>query len=484
MTGMGHSFIPVFKIRMKGTAKMPAKLKSVYICSSCGFESPKWNGKCPSCGEWNTFEEDIIEEAPKKSSLKAAPSAASGADCSDKIRTLSQIDTDEEIRYSTGAGELDRVLGGGLVKGSLVLLGGEPGIGKSTLLLQICSYLGAEHSILYVSGEESVRQVKLRADRLGVTTPNLYLLSMTDAESICSTIMSSRPDIVIIDSIQTMNIRSISSASGSITQVRECTNLFMHLAKDMEIPIFLVGHVNKDGAIAGPKVMEHIVDTVLFFEGDRHQSYRLLRAVKNRFGSTNEIGVFEMLDRGLQEVENPSQMLLSGRPHNVSGTCVACVMEGTRPILAEVQALAAKTSYSAPRRMATGFDFNRLNIIIAVLEKRLGIFLGTLDIYLNIVGGFRLDEPAGDLPVAMALYSGVMDKQINEELIAFGEIGLGGEIRSVSHIVQRIKEAERMGFKYCVVPKQSMSNISTKDYNIKIIAVSTLKQALDCVDKL
>ena len=281
-----------------------------------------------------------------------------------------------------------------------------------------------------------------------------------------------------------MCINRISSSPGSLTQVRECTNLFMHTAKSLELPIIIVGHVNKDGAIAGPKVMEHIVDAVLHFEGERHQSYRLLRAVKNRFGSTNEIGVFEMLDRGLQEVENPSQMLLSGRPHNVSGTCVACVMEGTRPILAEVQALAAKTSYSAPRRMATGFDFNRLNIIIAVLEKRLGIFLGTLDIYLNIVGGFRLDEPAGDLPVAMALYSGVMDKQINEELIAFGEIGLGGEIRSVSHIVQRIKEAERMGFKYCVVPKQSMSNISTKDYNIKIIAVSTLKQALDCVDKL
>lgn len=457
-----------------------AKSKYIYTCNQCGYESSKWNGKCPSCGAWNSFEEDIAE----KPSIAGRSAQSTAADLSDKITELENIGADDDIRYDTGLQELNRVLGGGLVKGSLVLLGGEPGIGKSTILLQICQFLGEDHSVLYVSGEESARQIKLRAQRLRVDTENLYILTATDAESIAETISSCTPDIVIIDSIQTMCINRISSSPGSLTQVRECTNLFMHTAKSLELPIIIVGHVNKDGAIAGPKVMEHIVDAVLHFEGERHQSYRLLRAVKNRFGSTNEIGVFEMLDRGLQEVENPSQMLLSGRPHNVSGTCVACVMEGTRPILAEVQALAAKTSYSAPRRMATGFDFNRLNIIIAVLEKRLGIFLGTLDIYLNIVGGFRLDEPAGDLPVAMALYSGVMDKQINEELIAFGEIGLGGEIRSVSHIVQRIKEAERMGFKYCVVPKQSMSNISIKDYNIKIIAVSTLKQALDCVDKL
>ncbi|MDD6098021.1 MAG: DNA repair protein RadA [Oscillospiraceae bacterium] len=457
-----------------------AKSKYIYTCNQCGYESSKWNGKCPSCGAWNSFEEDIAE----KPSIAGRSAQSTAADLSDKITELENIGADDDIRYDTGLQELNRVLGGGLVKGSLVLLGGEPGIGKSTILLQICQFLGEDHSVLYVSGEESARQIKLRAQRLRVDTENLYILTATDAESIAETISSCTPDIVIIDSIQTMCINRISSSPGSLTQVRECTNLFMHTAKSLELPIIIVGHVNKDGAIAGPKVMEHIVDAVLHFEGERHQSYRLLRAVKNRFGSTNEIGVFEMLDRGLQEVENPSQMLLSGRPHNVSGTCVACVMEGTRPILAEVQALAAKTSYSAPRRMATGFDFNRLNIIIAVLEKRLGIFLGTLDIYLNIVGGFHLDEPAGDLPVAMALYSGVMDKQINEELIAFGEIGLGGEIRSVSHIVQRIKEAERMGFRYCVVPKQSMSNINTKDYNIKIIAVSTLKQALDCVDKL
>ena len=450
-----------------------AKSRFVYTCNQCGYESSKWNGKCPSCGAWNSFEEDIADIGPAsgKSSSQAAP------DLSDNILELDDIGADSDVRYDTGVGELNRVLGGGLVKGSLVLLGGEPGIGKSTILLQICQYLGEEHSVLYISGEESARQIKLRAQRLGVDTENLYILTATDAESVSATIASSAPDIAIIDSIQTMSISRITSSPGSLTQVRECTNLFMHTAKNLEIPVIIVGHVNKDGAIAGPKVMEHIVDAVLYFEGERHQSYRLLRAVKNRFGSTNEIGVFEMIDKGLREVENPSQMLLSGRPHNVSGTCVACVMEGSRPILAEVQALAAKTSYAAPRRMATGFDFNRLNIIIAVLEKRLGIFMGSLDVYLNIVGGFRLDEPAGDLPVAMALYSGIMDREIDEELIAFGELGLGGEIRSVSHIAQRIREAERMGFKKCIVPKQSVSAIDPKDYDIEIIPVSTLKQA-------
>jgi DNA repair protein RadA/Sms len=452
-----------------------AKSKYIYTCNQCGYESTKWNGKCPSCGAWNSFEEDIADTAPAGS--RSVISSGAAPDLSDSILELEDIGADSDVRYDTGTGELNRVLGGGLVKGSLVLLGGEPGIGKSTILLQICQFLGEEHSVLYISGEESARQIKLRAKRLGVDTENLYILTATDAEAIAQTIVSSAPDIAIIDSIQTMSISRINSSPGSITQVRECTNLFMHTAKNQEIPIIIVGHVNKDGAIAGPKVMEHIVDAVLYFEGERHQSYRILRAVKNRFGSTNEIGVFEMMDKGLREVSNPSQMLLAGRPHNVSGTCVSCVMEGSRPILAEVQALAAKTSYSAPRRMVTGFDFNRLNIIIAVLEKRLGIFMGTLDVYLNIVGGFRLDEPAGDLPVAMALYSGIMDKQIDEELVAFGEIGLGGEIRSVSHIVQRIREAERMGFRTCVVPKQSMSSIDPNDYDIEIIPAGTLKQA-------
>jgi len=454
-----------------------AKSKYIYTCNQCGYESSKWNGKCPSCGAWNSFEEELADSSP---AAKRSPQSVS-ADLSEKILELEQIGIDDDVRYDTGIGELNRVLGGGLVKGSLVLLGGEPGIGKSTILLQICQFMGEEHSVLYISGEESARQIKLRAQRLGVDTENLYILTTTDAESVAETISSCTPDIAIIDSIQTMSISRITSSPGSLTQVRECTNLFMYTAKNQEIPIIIVGHVNKDGAIAGPKVMEHIVDAVLYFEGERHQSYRLLRAVKNRFGSTNEIGVFEMIDKGLREVENPSQMLLSGRPHNVSGTCVACVMEGTRPILAEVQALATKTSYSSPRRMVTGFDFNRLNIIIAVLEKRLGIYMGALDIYLNIVGGFKLDEPAGDLPVAMALYSGIMDKQIDEELIAFGEIGLGGEIRSVSHINQRIHEAERMGFKTCVVPKQSMNSINIKEYDINIIAAETLKQAFSVI---
>lgn len=453
-----------------------ARSRYIYTCNQCGYESSKWNGKCPSCGAWNSFEEEIAEN-----SSSSGRAAVQSIDLSDNILELESIGIDSDVRYDTGIGELNRVLGGGLVKGSLVLLGGEPGIGKSTILLQICQFLGEEHSVLYVSGEESARQIKLRAQRLGVDTENLYILTATDAEAIAETVSSCTPDIVIIDSIQTVSISRIASSPGSITQVRECTNLFMHTAKDREIPIILVGHVNKDGAIAGPKVMEHIVDAVLYFEGERHQSYRLLRSVKNRFGSTNEIGVFEMLEKGLREVQNPSQMLLSGRPHNVSGTCVACVMEGSRPILAEVQALAAKTSYSAPRRMATGFDFNRLNIIIAVLEKRLGIFMGSLDVYLNIVGGFRLDEPAGDLPVAMALYSGIMDKQIDENLIAFGEIGLGGEIRSVSHISNRIREAERMGFSVCIVPKQSMNGIDPKEHTIKIIPAATLKQAFSVI---
>lgn len=453
-----------------------AKSKYIYVCNQCGYESSKWNGKCPSCNSWNSFEEELRGDTSKVSSLSGS------ADLSDKITELAEIDYNSDIRYDTGLQELNRVLGGGLVKGSIVLLGGEPGIGKSTILLQICQFLGDDHSILYVSGEESARQIKLRAERLSVDSQNLYILTANDAEAVCDTINNSTPEIVIIDSIQTMSIPHISSSPGSLTQVRECTNLFMRTAKSKEIPIIIVGHVNKDGAIAGPKVMEHIVDAVLYFEGERHMSYRILRAVKNRFGSTNEIGVFEMAESGLKEVENPSQMLLSGRPLNVSGTCVSCIMEGSRPILAEVQALASKTSYSAPRRMTTGFDFNRLTIIIAVMEKRIGIFMNTLDIYLNVVGGFRLDEPAGDLSVALAIYSGIIDRPISEKLIAFGEIGLGGEIRSVSHIMQRIKEAERMGFEDCIVPRQSLSGINQKDFKINIIGVSSLKQAFSIIE--
>ncbi|WP_288704170.1 DNA repair protein RadA [uncultured Ruminococcus sp.] len=453
-----------------------AKARTVYVCTECGYESPKWNGKCAGCGAWNS-----LEESTPAPTVKSAPGARAAVDLSDRILELSQVDMESEVRYRTGMGELDRVLGGGLVKGELVLLGGEPGIGKSTLLLQICQYLGQNHSVLYVSGEESARQIKLRAQRLGVDTESLYLLTVNDAEAICDTICSTEPDVVIIDSIQTMSLSQISSSPGSLTQVRECTNLFMHTAKRQEIPIFIVGHVNKDGAIAGPKVMEHIVDAVLYFEGERHLSYRILRAVKNRFGSTNEIGVFEMIDKGLREVENPSQMLLAGRPHGVSGTCVACVMEGSRPILAEVQALATKSGFSSPRRMSTGVDFGRMAIIMAVLEKRLGMFFGTLDVYLNIVGGFRLDEPAGDLPVALALSSCLLDKPIDEKLIAFGEIGLGGEVRSVTHLIQRVREAERMGFETCIVPKQSLQTIDPSQYHMRIIGVSSLKQAVSVI---
>lgn len=455
-----------------------ARAKSVYVCSQCGFETSKWNGKCPNCGEWNTLEE--CEVSVRKS---AGNKAVSVRDISDKIVKIGAIDASyEEVRYSTGLNELDRVLGGGLVKGSLVLLGGEPGIGKSTMLLQICEYLGDDHTVLYVSGEESVRQIKLRAERLGVSNENLYLLACTDCEEICSVIVKEKPEIVIIDSIQTMNISGISSAQGSITQVRECTNLFMKTAKSEEIPMFIVGHVNKDGAIAGPKVMEHIVDCVLYFEGQRNLSYRILRSIKNRFGSTNEIGVFEMVDTGLVEVENPSMMLLSGRPVDVSGCCVACIMEGSRPIMAEVQALVSKSGFSAPRRTCTGFDYNRMAIIIAVLEKRLGFFFGGLDVYINIVGGLKLDEPAADLSIALALYSSLTDRVVSDKTLAFGEIGLGGELRNVSHVSQRLAEAERMGFEKCILPAYSLKGIDISNYNMKIIGVRSIKQAFNAIN--
>lgn len=450
-----------------------ANLKQVYVCSNCGYESSKWNGKCPNCGEWNTFEETTasVVKSGRNTTKKAA-------DITGGIRSINEIDGSfDEVRYTTGLSELDRVLGGGLVKGSLVLLGGEPGIGKSTILLQICKTLCQNKSVLYVSGEESMRQIKMRAERLGVLSDNLYLLAHTDAEAVCDAVKKENPDIVIIDSIQTMNISAISSSQGSITQVRECANLFMRTAKSEEIPFFIVGHVNKDGAIAGPKVMEHIVDSVLYFEGQRNMSYRILRAVKNRYGSTNEIGVFEMTDKGLMEVDNPSMMLLSGRPVDVSGCCVACVMEGSRPIMAEVQALVAKSGFASPRRTSTGFDYNRMSIIIAVLEKRLGFYFGNLDVFMNIVGGLRLDEPAADLSIALALYSSLTDKVIPDKLIALGEIGLGGELRSISHITQRLAEIERLGFEKCIVPKSSLKGIDISKYRMKIVGTYSIKSA-------
>ena len=450
------------------------KVKSVYICSECGYESPKWYGKCPSCGEWNTMNEEIKEAA--KTPAKAASSAAAYI----PAVQVNEISTDDEVRYRTGLNELDRVMGGGIVKGSLVLLGGDPGIGKSTILLQICEHLGRELKILYVSGEESRRQLKLRADRLGVNSENLYILTQTDVELICETIRQEKPHLVMIDSIQTMSLSELNSAPGSVTQVRESTNYFMRTAKSLDIPMIIVGHVNKEGSIAGPKVLEHVVDAVLHFEGDKQMSYRILRAVKNRYGSTNEIGVFEMTDRGLSEVENPSMMLISGRPLNVSGTCIACAMEGTRPILAEIQALATATGFGNPRRMCTGFDYNRMNLIIAVLEKRAGYYFTNTDAYVNVVGGLRLDETAVDLAVAMALVSSLKDVPIAADAIAFGEVGLAGEIRSVSHAQQRVNEAVRLGFSRIVIPAHNKKDIAVPD-GAEVIPVSNVRQAFEAL---
>ena len=450
-----------------------AKIKSVYICSQCGYESPKWYGKCPSCNEWNTMNEEIVD--------KSAQTVQKTKRVSTYTRPVSinSIDTTDEQRYFTGSKELDRVLGGGIVKGSLVLLGGDPGIGKSTILLQICNNLGNELKILYVSGEESRRQLKLRAERLGVNNENTFIMTETDIEVIVEEIKTEKPDLVMIDSIQTMNLTALNSSPGSVTQVRECTNLLMHTAKGLDIPIIVVGHVNKEGSIAGPKVLEHIVDSVLYFEGDKQMSYRILRAVKNRYGSTNEIGVFQMTDKGLTEVENPSMMLLSGRPHNVSGSCVACTMEGTRPLLAEIQALVSTSGYGNPRRMSTGYDYNRLSLIIAVLEKRAGYYFSNSDTYVNIVGGLRLDEPAIDLSVAISLISSLKDVPIPENALAFGEIGLGGEIRSVANAQARINEASRLGFTKIILPYHNLKNVSSD--TATLYGVKNVREAFEAM---
>lgn len=449
-----------------------AKARSVFVCTECGQEFPKWNGRCTACGSWNTIEE----------TLPASPQKNGALVTEFKYSRIGDISYDDETRYSTGLSELDRVLGGGLVKGSLVLIGGDPGIGKSTLLLQICGHMGSDHTILYVSGEESERQIKLRAERLGVNSDNLFLASSNSCESIVRAVCVNKPEVVIIDSIQTITTSAAASSAGSIVQVRECANAFMRMAKSEEIPVFVVSHVNKDGGIAGPKIMEHIVDTVLYFEGEKQLSYRILRAIKNRFGSTNEIGVFSMDDSGLSEVTNPSEMMLSGRMKSVSGSTVVCSMEGTRPILAEVQALVTKSSISSPRRVATGFDYNRLYMLLAVLEKRTGFFFGGVDVYINIVGGLRLDEPAADLAVAMALYSGLCDKVIPEDIAVFGEVGLGGEIRAVSHTRERVREAARLGFSKCIIPKQAFKALSKSDAEgIQIIGVNTLEQAFRAI---
>lgn len=447
---------------------MASKTKVVYACTECGAESTKWYGRCPACNAWNSMEEQI----------QSKNSVDGGQYVPARVQSIAHITPNDRQRYHTGLAELDRVLGGGIVRGGLMLIGGDPGIGKSTLLLQICQNLGKDHRILYVSGEESEGQIKLRADRLGVTGDNLLVLCENDMDTILAAVRDQKPDVVIIDSIQTMNLSEIASASGSVTQVRECTSAIMRLTKRMDISTFIVGHVNKDGAIAGPKVMEHIVDAVLYFEGDRHSSYRLLRCAKNRYGSTNEIGVFEMAETGLIEVDNPSMMLLSGRPINVSGACVACTMEGTRPMLAEVQGLVSPTGFGNPRRMSTGFDHNRLSLILAVLEKRAGYLFSNLDTYVNVVGGLWLDEPAVDLPVALALISGLKDVVISSDTVAFGEIGLTGEIRAVSNVDMRISEAAKMGFKRVILPYHNLSGMVKRE-DITVIGVKNVREAFE-----
>lgn len=449
-----------------------AKIKTVFFCSACGNETPKWQGKCPACGQWNTMQEHIEKPAIVGRS-KSTPTASNRP-----VQRLQEVDTDTEIRFTTGMGELDRVLGGGAVVGSLVLVGGAPGIGKSTLLLQICNSLCSQRKVLYVSGEESEKQIKLRAQRIGVAPGDLFVISETRLSDILESVDNISPDVLIIDSIQTLYNEISESTPGSVSQVRDCTMALMQLSKMQGITVFVVGHINKDGAIAGPKVLEHMVDCVLYFEGDQNTSYRLLRAAKNRFGSTNEIGVFEMGESGLIEVPNPSQMLLDGRPDGASGTCVACVMEGTRPVLAEVQALVTKTSFNVPRRTSDGFDFNRAALLLAVAEKRAGLKLNIFDAYINVIGGLQLDEPSADLPVILAVASSYRDTPISDDLVAIGEIGLTGEVRAVSNINQRLAEVARLGFKKCIIPRKTSEKLDIPD-NLEVYYVRTLQEAIE-----
>lgn len=460
------------------------KMKTVYVCSNCGESSPRWMGRCPSCGEWNTMTEDVVATAAP---TKVAKGPGSGGIRQPgyviEAKRLNEVSsTEERSRIVTGIGELDRVLGGGIVIGSVVLLGGEPGAGKSTLLLQLCGAISQDLEVLYITGEESVRQIKLRANRLGVEGENILLAADTDILSICDLIEQSRPGLVVIDSIQTMYCNELNSSAGSVSQVKECAARLLGVAKSCEIPTFIVGHVNKDGAIAGPKVMEHIVDTVLYFEGDKTLPYRVLRAVKNRYGSTNEIGMFDMAQKGLEEIANPSQLLLEGRPLGVSGNCVACTMEGTRPILSEVQALVTKSGLGTPRRTASGFDYSRLNLLLAVLEKRAGYFMGNLDVYLNIVGGLQLDETACDLAACLAVASSLLDKPLGDATVAIGEVGLGGEVRSVSNLETRLREAQRIGFTRAIVPKHSLHQLSTQKFDgLELVGVSYVRQAIQAI---
>ena len=443
--------------------------KSVFFCQNCGHEENKWLGQCPMCKKWNTFVEEPVSFS-KSASAKLIKDA--------EVVALKHVETDQEERIKTKIEELDRVLGGGIVPGSLLLVGGDPGIGKSTLLLQVCQRLCEDkHQVLYISGEESLKQIKLRANRMGEFTEDLLLLCETNLEIVKNVIQKRKPEVVIIDSIQTMYSEEVASAPGSVSQVRESTNVFMQLAKGLGISIFIVGHVTKEGTVAGPRVLEHMVDTVLYFEGDRHASYRILRGVKNRFGSTNEIGVFEMRQNGLVEVENPSEFMLNGKPENASGSVVACSMEGTRPILIEIQALVCSSNFGMPRRTAAGTDYNRVNLLMAVLEKRVGIHLSNYDAYVNIAGGIKMNEPAVDLGIVMAIVSSYKNQPIDEKTIVFGEVGLSGEVRAVNMPEQRVAEAKKLGFTTCIMPEVSREVVKNIK-GIKIIGVKTINEAL------
>lgn len=451
------------------------KQKTIFLCSDCGYESPKWYGKCPSCGAWNTLSEYKVKPETATRGVLAADHRGTGQN---KPTLLSDIDFATESRFQSGIGELDRVLGGGAVHGSFVLVGGEPGIGKSTLLLQMCQEMCRAAKVLYVSGEESLRQIKLRASRLGIRASNLFILAETDMDEIIHETNLLEPDILIIDSIQTVYRRDLTAAPGGTTQIKECAMSLMQYAKRHSVTIFIVGHVNKEGTLAGPKILEHMVDCVLYFEGEQTGPFRCLRAAKNRFGSTNEIGVFEMSDRGLLEVQNPSAAMLAGHPTGASGNCIACVMEGSRPLLAEVQALVAKTQFGVPRRTAAGVDYNRMVLLLAILEKRAGLFLSGSDAYVNVVGGMRLDEPAADLPMVLAITSSFRDKPLPEGVMSFGEVGLTGELRAVSCASQRIWEAYRLGFHTCILPDQDVGDVPEQ---MNVVKVKTVQQALQAV---
>ena len=447
------------------------KAKTLFYCTECGNETPKWAGRCSVCGAWNS----IVEQPEEKKTAGKGRLLANVRTV--KAESITDLSSDEEIRFSTGMGELDRVLGGGAVKGSLVLVGGAPGIGKSTLMLQICKKLGQQFRVLYISGEESVHQLKLRAKRLQVESENLYVLSETNLGDVLECVNQEQPEVLIVDSIQTLYNEELNSPAGSVGQVKDCTMKLMQLAKEGSITVFVIGHVNKDGFIAGPKVLEHMVDCVLYFEGEQHMTYRILRAAKNRFGATNEIGVFEMLDCGLREVENPSEMLLSGRPEDAPGSCVTCVMEGARPVLAEVQALVAPTNANYPRRTCNGLDSNRASMLLAVLEKRGRLRMSQCDAFFNIIGGLTLDEPAADLATLVAIASSYLDKPVPAKLAAIGEVGLSGEVRSVSHAPQRLSEVHRLGFTKCIVPAQQGDMLRAPD-GLQLIPVKNIGQVL------